>query len=292
MSPDLDRTEIQELLLLIEKDVAHLYYCHRCGKLHSWKKPWFKHMMLEGMEFLGFEGKCHYTECFKSPSWCFVPYYAARLAMNRHLYGPAHGITLSRLRPDSFRYKSRLGVKFSETWDLRIVDDRLLMSSVVTMSSSNDNGRVIRQYIDDDSRHRICEHLSTDDDGLRSDPQRIPELATNCSSSNYIESCTQSVRSCTSCMTDYCIDIIWRNRERVWVIKIIAYHQLGACRSPWDWDWTVMASPRPNDRQVMDPVKYRPGIIRQTWHKSDGAMLDSKGEWAPGTGSPLLTCER
>lgn len=284
-SPNLNPTETQELLLLIEKDVAHLYFCHICVKLHRWTTCWLKYVFLGGKESLSYEGRCQFQLSICSPITCCIPYHRARLAMNRHLYGTAHGIPSSDVVSQYPDTDAWLGVKFRATWHARIVDDQLLVSSVITISSPSGNGHVTRKYVDQ-NRHYICPHLFTHISGERGPIMRLPELAKNCSGPNYFEPCGQSVRSCLACRTDYCIDIFWGGRKKGWAINLTTYRQLGACRSPWDWDWRIMTGLSSySDRRALNPVKYRPGIVRQMWNKFDHAMPDSNGEWV---GNPEL----
>lgn len=81
--------EKEELLLLLEKDVADLYFCHQCVKLHRWHRRWSKFIPPWYDEILPCKRSLE-NHLLRAGSY-HISYYHARLVMNRHFYGFGHG---------------------------------------------------------------------------------------------------------------------------------------------------------------------------------------------------------
>jgi hypothetical protein len=102
--PFLNMMEKEELFLLLEEEVATINFCHHCVNLHRWHSrwssfisPWYQERMpckwsRENHLFLSYTSH--------------VPYHYARLVMNQHFYGQAHGPPPSKLgkRARSYQY--------------------------------------------------------------------------------------------------------------------------------------------------------------------------------------------
>jgi hypothetical protein len=283
-SLELSLSEKEDFLLLLEKDVAHLYFCHHCVKLHRWCTSWFHTRNDRVLTDLCCGIRCKQESYFSDGATYRLPYPSARVVMNRHFYGAAHGVPASKLDGWDKLRDSRFGVKVCGTTYARIIDDQLMLSSVLTISQAQGDAKLLRQFIDR-AGPRVCHHLPTDSWSQQNHIHRIPELVMNNSLPDYFVSCSPSIKSCIVCMTDYCIDIGWHGRRKGWIIKIVTYRQLGAVRSPFHRNWSSMLYGLPQDGQrSLDPLRYRPGILRHMWSKADEVLLEPGGEWV---GEPL-----
>jgi hypothetical protein len=283
-SLELSRLEKEDFLLLLEKDVAHLYFCHHCVKLHRWSTSWFHTRNFEVLIDLCFAMRCREESCFSNSSTYRLPYPSARVVMNRHFYGAAHGVPASKLDGRGTKTDIKFGVKVCGTTYARIIDDQLILLSVLTISQSQGDAKLLREFIDQRGPI-VCHHLHTATWSKRSHIHRVPEIVMNNSLPDYFISCSPSIKSCIICMTDYCIDISWHGRRKGWIIKIVTYRQLGAVRSPFHWTWSSILYGLSQDGQRwLDPSRYRPGFLRHMWSKADDVLLEPGGEWV---GEPL-----
>jgi hypothetical protein len=206
------------------------------------------------------------------------------VVMNRHFYGAAHGVPVSKLECRSVSEDRRFRVEVRGTTHARIIDDQLMLSSVLTISQARGNAKLLRQFIDR-SGPTVCYHLRSDNNARYGHVRRVPELVTNNPPPHYFASCSPSVRSCVVCMTDYCIDIGWHGRKKGWIIELVTYRQLGALRSPFDSNWSAGHDTRPEDAQrSLYQLRYGPGSLRHMWSKADEVLLEPEGEWV---GEPL-----
>lgn len=114
--------------------MANLYFCHYCVKLHRWHRLWSKYFPPWYEESMPY--KQSMDKHFYLLLTCHIPYYYARLAMNRHFYGPAHGPPSKKLRERAYTCYHPEGVVDSMYQQVHIVDDQLLVLSVVSMSHS------------------------------------------------------------------------------------------------------------------------------------------------------------
>jgi hypothetical protein len=210
-SPELSLPEKQDFLLLLEKDVAHLYFCHFCVKIHRWRKSWFRDFLYY-MEDPYSGGSCKLQSQFYGSDLYYLPYQFARIVMNRHFYGAAHGVPVRELEEYHVRRLSS-GLKTCSTWHARIIDDQLMLSLVLTLSHNRGDAKLLRHYIDEKGPW-VCDHLPTTTCYQSDRRYRVPELAMNSSSLDYFLSCNQSFKSCPVYMTDYCINIGWHGSAK------------------------------------------------------------------------------
>ena len=277
-SPCLNTAEKEQLLLLMEKDIASLYFCHYCTKLHRWHTCSCRYTSTCIMEDL--PCKPHLLHNFSDfPLTCYIPYPHARLVMNRHFYGPTHGLALHKLENRVWRNCPVSRVTNSETLYARIVDDKLLVLSVKTMHHSRGDSKALRSYVDFWG-HRTCNHMELAK-GLPGGPLvQLPELNIDKTTSGHFTPCEQSFGSCAICPTDYCIDISWRGKRKGYFIRVSVYRQLGECRSPFDWNWHTMTTlATVEEPRKAYPLEYRPGIVRDRWNKADGIDSRTEGQW-------------
>jgi len=114
--------EKQDLLHLLEKDIPTLHFCHDCVNWSRSIAPWYEEDMpcrsdLDKHLFL--------------PSSGYIPYYYARVLVNRHFFGSTHGPPVQKLDERARSWCHSDGVVISETQHARIVDDSLLVLSAV-----------------------------------------------------------------------------------------------------------------------------------------------------------------
>lgn len=272
---ELSSTEKQDFLALLEKDAPHHYLCHFCLKLHPWRMSWFRHFNSEIPHYsLKHKNTCREKYQIKHSGMPTLLYPLARVIMNRHFHRAAHGPRAKVLSTSINDYRYWDGTHHT-IWRARIIDNKLILSSEITLSP-NKNLENPRQSVDY-APHPLCPHLTTTARSYRQ--KQLPELAARCSTDSLI-SCHESIKSCPECLTDYCISIM--QQEERWVVKVIAYNQLGAVRSPFDWEWSGMIRSRDRleERQSRHLLGYRPGMVRHLWSKADKILLEPTGEWA------------
>jgi hypothetical protein len=276
--PILERTEEEELFLLLEKDIPTLYFCHYCTKLHHWHKRWNRSLAW-------FEET---MPCKKRPQDIFqilsircIPFWHARLVMNRHLYGPTHGPPLSKLGKRTNNIYRAGGVMKSVSQQASIVDDKLLLMSILSFTSSRDHSVVLRHHIDSYGP-MVCMHLAMAKQPTGFLPVRLPELSMDGNRSGFFVPCDQAVGSCPVCLTDYSIGISWQGGKKGHALKVLVYQQLGDCRSPFDPNWRAMLTYWITEvpRAVL-PSGHGPGCVRDLWNKGEGIVSRGKSEWVP-----------
>lgn len=207
---DIDK---ERLLLWLEKENATIYFCHHCNKLHSWHgkmgSTTVPHCETSPCHYRGI---IHFADRVTLMKFFVIPYYIMRLVMNRHFYGPSHGLPLKVLQREITTHGS--GWRSLETLDARIIDNSLVTFSV-KMYSSTRRGNVqdFRECLDRHSSD-ICEHIKIHTYHTHISV-RLPELPTEDTSPNFPAPCEQSFRSCPWCMTDYCFEISWNGNAAV-----------------------------------------------------------------------------
>lgn len=139
------------LLVLLEKDVPHLYACHQCLRLHTWRRmaiqPDIRHPYSCG-------GRAYRTRTIinsRPPSrQCAINYPLARLIVNRHLYGEQHGPppeVLNRTAMENERCLRR-GVVLTQARSARVMDNELYLKTTVQVYLKESNRGVLRKRSD------------------------------------------------------------------------------------------------------------------------------------------------
>ncbi|KAH6618834.1 hypothetical protein C7974DRAFT_318139, partial [Boeremia exigua] len=271
--------EKEELLLLIERDLSTYYFCHFCVKLHRWHGSWTRSMnMRDSLPCPGEPG----TTLFH-PSGHYIPYYHARLVMNRNLYGPKYGPSLRSLehRNRSHHTSDRV-IKASSRYG-HIVDNQLLLLCITSYSHSNGNAALLRKHINH-FRYSVCRHITVAPGSPDHGPVGVPELAEPKTASSHFSPCSQGLGSCSICLTDYTVDVTWQDDRRGYLITLSIYNQLGDCRSPSAWEWRTMASPYASRDEILRKdrsVEYGLGCVRDRWNRATGVVAEAKGDWVP-----------
>lgn len=162
-----------------------------------------------------------------------------------------------------------------------MVDDRLLVSAVCTISHRRGDAEKLREFVNR-KQYLICQHVCTNVGCYPGEQYRLPEIDANASSreDGYFAPCARNFRSCPICMMDCRVDVLWQGTEKGWNIEITSYYQLGSCRSPFDWNWEVMTDIGCGKKpRALNPSKYSPGIVRHRWSSAHDAVLEPEGEW-------------
>ncbi|KDN70043.1 hypothetical protein CSUB01_09630 [Colletotrichum sublineola] len=150
-SPIIDARSEDSLLALLERDVPCLVYCPECAILHPWRRPG------DAMLWAVRSGLRCKPRALNPPSFRgWMPYHHARLVMNRHLYGKAHGFSVELLNTDINPW---LGgrVACRSTWRVRIVDDELFLFIYETVNHPEGDMGKLEKWLEDGGG-RICKH--------------------------------------------------------------------------------------------------------------------------------------
>jgi hypothetical protein len=121
-----------------------------------------------------------------------IRYYHARLVMNRHLYGPTHGVSTNKFNKRAKSVGNPFGVTITVSHHASIVDDKLLVSSTMLMSNPRGDAASFRRSIDQRPRP-VCAHISMrkpHSPGLA--PAQLPEL--EASSNQRLPTLRRSIR--------------------------------------------------------------------------------------------------
>lgn len=284
---ELDRPQRERFLLLLEKSTPHLYFCHACTTLHTWRSSWFRD--LQDYSYRPYRAPCQLGNAFEISIYWFterIPYHLARVVMNAHFYGDTHGVAVDELSCNLPLSELKDGIKRSCSWLARIIHGNLIVCTHYTVFHTGGNARTLRRFFNDEGPN-VCAHLRTtsrpqrdsskDDSTWYESNCMFPELAENSTRPEYFASCTASVNSCPRCMTDYCMDIAKEGSG--WVVKVTVYQQLGRARSPRDWDWDVMMDYMSPQNPGRLHEEHPPGIVRHRWSQADAITLAPEGEF-------------
>ncbi|KAK4450554.1 hypothetical protein QBC34DRAFT_297056 [Podospora aff. communis PSN243] len=233
IGPHFDFFSRPHFLLLLERDPGRDHYCcHDCLVLHRFSPEDGPALYIlpngdcrkrDPMYFFG----SHYMIYSSNKSHRHV-----RLALNRHLFGPPHGLPLERFQLESWSYYS---LRWHEKWSARIVQGELFVSCKRTIRWLGD-AHGLRRNLDAD-RYSVCSHVHTGSHWILP----ISELHRMVQASPLVQ-WKDAVGSCNYCLTDYDTTIEWQSRsvrrwEGAWLITSVSYHRLGDGRSPSDPVW-------------------------------------------------------
>ncbi|KAH8734512.1 hypothetical protein BGZ61DRAFT_473242 [Ilyonectria robusta] len=256
------RKDREEFLQLLEKDVANLFFCHTCTVLHSWSTNW------------GISGSARlsYKPCkdwnYQQVTLCGIDqlkFCAARLFINCHLYGPAHGLPLSKLERQS-NTTSPSGVHMQVVRRGRILEDELFILVTYTIKGSQGRGGSLRRFMEQ-SDITICNHVHATDDSSTLYDWKAGKLRSH-SLDVPLVPCETTTESCPMCLTDYSVQITRLEQGQGWTVVLDVYKQLGGCRSPYDWKWRCAS-----ERSFMNEprsINNQAGVVRNRWATADG----------------------
>lgn len=257
--PKLNRRNREELLLLLEKDLGHLYFCHTCVELHAWKHSWDINKLWDSPK----APPCIAAYMFSPKLYlqANLPYPLARVIMNRHFYGDKHGLALKKLTQTSTPYIWSDGTNVRSSSQGYIVGDDLYLIHDCRIWQKHGKAPELRQFIDG-TEVRICPHICLGREMFSSD-SRIPQLNQPATEPAPFSPLSNAVGSCPTCQTDYSLSITYEGEKRGWIIAVRVYQQFGSCRSPHDWTWRHMAE----ESELNQPrsVAVGPGMLRYWW---------------------------
>lgn len=256
------RKDREEFLQLLEKDVANLYFCYTCTVLHPWSANWG----ISGSSRRSFQSCQDWN--YHQVTLCGIDelkFYSARLFINCHLYGPAHGLPLSKLEKQSDTI-SPSGVHMQVVRRGRILEDELFILVTYTIKGSQGRGGSLRRLMEQ-SDITICNHVHATDDSSILHNWKAGKLR-RYSLDVPLVPCETTTESCPLCLTDYSVQITRLEQGKGWTVILDVYKQLGGCRSPYDWKWrctsekSLMNEPRSINNQA--------GVVRNRWAAADG----------------------
>lgn len=218
--------------------------------------------------------------------------------MNRHLFGAPRGLPLDNLHNRFVEVDTR---PWTQDWSAKIVDNELFLQAIHVFYDPDSVG--LGSAIGH-RHHYICPHIVTAnprghnlygvDEISELQDYRLHQLAP----------CRDVLRHCPRCLTDFQVTIervqgcerplgtVPTTPQRGWVsdgnqahhcyevephetlhatgwqITIVAYHQVGSCRSPQDWKWKALAPGAQLLTSRRDPVSYPLGAVIRKWQQS------------------------
>lgn len=294
--------QLEDLLRLLERDLSkQRFFCQPCQTLHR-----FSPQLGPGYQDK-FNSPCKRKA--RVHDTFYVHFHLARLAMNKHLLGG--GISLEQLAGSLNDSACRARGNWKVNFTARVIQDELFLSVSHMLSLTGmaaDNRKALQRH-DHGICHHLATHpprTSWVNSGMTwgqwveagysdSKPQRImiPELGPK--NFHSLREYQGVLGSCYTCLTDYCCTTRRRGFNDVneptkldgfyfgphihteptkesWDIVIIAYHQLGPCRSQFDWKWLTYATRLPVSRQddiniqrLGENGPYAPGSVRARW---------------------------
>ncbi|KAL7949954.1 hypothetical protein V8C42DRAFT_309064 [Trichoderma barbatum] len=272
----------KRFLPLIEKDPLGkgTVHCHTCNKLHFFDETTGPHSGSE-LAAAGKTLKCMSRDRFSPAGNPFALNYThARLALNRHLYGPEYGIPLANLCTEQSEHRDVMTLRCSTS--AKILDDELFLQRTYALTVTGGDVAEFRRHTG--SRDfKLCEHTSlfpAASPFRQSIPQLLKKPPTG---GDGLVPCREAPGSCGLCLMDYDITI-QPCADASYSIVIRATHQLGSCRSPRDWKWArftechrihIFYPSRPNRRGSV----YGPGSVHKRWADDEReacAVLDGR----------------
>jgi hypothetical protein len=208
---------------------------------------------------------------FFIPTTCRIPYYHARLVVNRHLYGSNHGLPLHVLNERTRSSHHVDGVRVRLSQHARILNGQLLILSTTSMTHRRGDSVALRDHIDR-LGHPVCKHLTLKQRFPYSSPLPLPELANGTGSTPFL------VRgpvhgSCIFCLVDYSVDIVWQGARKGYKIEVLVYRGLGDCRTPFSWHWRTNSwLHRDEPPRLAYSSDYRLGVVREQWDEAGGIV--------------------
>lgn len=244
-------------LTVLQRDLPSMYLCQTCVRFHSFDQQ-------EGPRkwWLGQANR----RCQFKAGWVYngghygLHFYYVQLVMNRHFFGPKHGIPLDALAHTAVNTES-CGVVISRACCPRIVKSELFLAA--TYQFHHKKGVLELLKFIDSHYFRICHHLSTDSLSSIS-MRRFPELFKDPSEGSSGNTRSDIRRCCDFCLTDYGL-VILDQGEKGAKLVVNTWHQLGSGRTPQDPKWINFITLPWN----CEPMTYEPGSIRRAHENAE-----------------------
>ncbi|KAJ3546085.1 hypothetical protein NM208_g2181 [Fusarium decemcellulare] len=261
------RREQENFWQILERDIGNLYFCHECVKPHRWD-TWGKRLGYAALRLS--VGPCVFRwrySCHPQPE-LIIPFPYAHLIINRHLYGPLHGLPVSKVEQNACTTRLENGGRLRKTVQGRIINDELFLKKSLEIWHVGGEDLQLREII---SRQyfNVCKHAWIGPNSF--DFYAIPEVSRPL---EWFRACKDALGSCYDCLTDYSLSIAWgeaEGQQKGWLVSITSYHQLGSCRSPHDWKWSMASDEStPWHKPRCQRTGHEPGVVRQRWQKADG----------------------
>lgn len=256
------------LILLLEADLADVYYCLDRVELHWWCNGW------SGFRCVRYEWSfwCRRSNILFLPVTHFVPYYYARLVMNRHFCGPSHGPYIKIIEDRGSSVNHADGCVESSSQHARVIEDQLTVKSAISLWHARGHIMSLGKRIDD-LGPPICNHLSFRKPRFKPGPVQLPGLVEDMRNSCGFQVSDHALGSCPVCATDYSIAVLWQSRKKGYIVKVRVYKRLGGCRSPVDAAWTTMSIAQ-DEKEPRIASEQVPGSVGVSW----GGARDP-GKW-------------
>ncbi|UNI14080.1 hypothetical protein JDV02_000753 [Purpureocillium takamizusanense] len=257
----------EHLLVRLERDLPHLYFCRSCDQLHPWqyhepttaalaRRPRRQHRTRDGklqassyLDGQGCTAKKRYSPRFNKAY--SLPFYLAHLAVKSRRLDPELSTPLRRLRfaaalsHESVRGNHSGRCILDITGRAKVIDNELYMAVSYVWHGDRPIAEDLRAFIDKTPLF-VCCSLRTDAhaDAKRrvvlTRGRRIPEMAAPSRQGSYFEACEDVGGSCESCLTDYAVSVACFPNQVGWVVALTTYQLFGRCRSPSDEKWKFM----------------------------------------------------
>lgn len=302
--------------LLWEKDIGHKqYYCPACRDFRSFDTNWRAGRVAQPQDLIrsGFHRSrrqprqpCPSTFDLGFDPLCLTGYSLnfniARLVMNRHLLGRPRGLPLSCLEADLIINGPNFPLVWDQTWRAKIIEDELYLcvTHVLSQTAQDMSGKVMRGHLKQ-QHYGLCKHVDT---RLGSYCSVLPleEISEDVhTEKDMFVPCQDVLGACEFCLTDFRTSIQWCEEERVirsgprkgkiqtregWKITITVYHQMGQCRSMYDWKWLaatgnghtwVSITRRGIAREYAQGLANSPfGAVQKRWEQGSGTTRETK----------------
>ncbi|KAI1807009.1 hypothetical protein F4811DRAFT_62838 [Daldinia bambusicola] len=266
---------LRMFLIRIEGGLSvNFFFCYRCTQLHRYSHSWAPGRMVQSR----LEPPCRPR--IRGLGGVYIGFHHARLVMNAHFFGPGRGLNISKFRsnllelPNDWVTSSIARIMGGQLF-LRIRHQLVLNHPWL----DNRNSFLKLHY-----NHYICRHFATHRPSriswimpgyvqIRS-AYLLPGIIHYGRSQFTSETFDEVSGCCETCLTDFFGTIKWYRvdyRNNLLDIEIVAYHQVGNCRSPSDWKWATFA-PRDSPRPLTEITRSRYlsedhglGAVKRRW---------------------------
>ncbi|EUC40330.1 hypothetical protein COCMIDRAFT_41316 [Bipolaris oryzae ATCC 44560] len=197
-------------------------------------------------------------------SSCYIPYHYVRLVMNRHVFGPEHGLPLQTLSKRNNYTDHKYGVERSISQHARIFSDELLVLTAVSMTQLRGDLVLLRSYVEF-CGGSICQHLTISQGSPDCIPIQFDELPKKGNASGPFPVYRPMYGSCNWFLTYYSINITWQGVGNGYSIGVL---------------WRTMATRDliEKSRSAYSP-QNPPGSIRGKWNEAGGVEEITGGKW-------------